>query len=44
VFHFQFVNRKKEIFVYLKVLMFLLLENLMWLKLKTPVDVAPFAV
>jgi hypothetical protein len=44
MFHFQFVNQKKEVFAYLKVLMFLLLENLMWLKLKTPMDVAHFAV
>jgi hypothetical protein len=38
------VKPKKEMFVYLKALTFLLLENLMWLKLKTPEDVAPFAV
>lgn len=44
MFEFQFVNHKKEISVYLKVLMFLLLENLMWLKLKIPVDVALFVV
>jgi hypothetical protein len=38
------VKQEKETYVYLKALMFFLLENLMWLKLKTPEDVAPFAV